>query len=100
MTFVSQYNGSRNRPIPFGVSLFCIATRTDYPNVTFFQLLYQSDEIGHPSDRHVLERSGGSFCNHLSETNCSTLGYKNPMNSGAFSSSQYGTHVTRILESV
>src|SRR6185369_3660265 len=70
------------------------------PDVTFFQLLYQSNEICDASDGNILECTGCNFGNHARQSDRASLRDKDTMNTRTLCRPHNRTHVAWILESI
>ena len=73
---------------------------TNDPDVTFFQLRYQSRQVGHSGYPDILKRTSGSLGHRLSQTDRAPFGGKDRLNSSAFSSPQHCSEVARIFETI
>src|SRR5688500_3943373 len=81
------------RPVPIRVRLAGIAGCTNDPNVTCFQLLYQTNEIRDARNGNILQSSSGDLGNSARQTNRASFGDEDSVNSRAFRRPQDGTHV-------
>ena len=84
MSFAAEKDRGRQSPIPIYVRLLCFGSGANYPDVTFFQLLYQSNKIRHTGNRNILERAGRDLCDDTRQTNGPPLSNEYSMNTGTF----------------
>src|SRR5262249_35056960 len=90
----------RQLPVPLRIRLFGFGRRSNHPNVTFFQLLYQSNEIGNASDGNVFERAGSNFGNHARQSDSASLRDKDTINTCTLSRTNNRSHVARVFETI
>jgi hypothetical protein len=100
LTFITKKDGGRQFPVPLSIYLRCISNRANHPNVTFFQLVYQSNKVCYARDWNILERARRNLRNNVSQSRCTSFGNEDPMNASAFGRSQNRTHITRIFNTV
>src|SRR5258705_7623475 len=100
LTLATKKDGGGQCPIPLSIYLPCISNPANHPNVTFFQLVYQSNQVCYPRDWNIFERTRRNLGNNVSQPSCTSFGNENPMNASAFGGSQNRTHITRILNAV
>src|SRR5688572_3011345 len=100
MSLAAEKDRRGKRPVPIRVRLLRFSGCTYDPNVTCFQLLYQSIEIRYASDGNIFQRSRRDLRDNTRKPNRTTFRDKNTVHSGAFGGAQYRTHVARILDRV
>src|SRR5258705_11808133 len=100
LTLATKKDGGGQCPIPLSIYLPCISNRANHPNVTFFQLVYQSNQVCYPRDWNILERTCRNLGNNVSQSSCTSFGNEDTMNASTFGGSQNRTHITRILNAV
>src|SRR6266850_513800 len=100
VAFIPKNNSYRQFPIPFRVLYRRLGGCPHNPDVTFFQLLYQSHEIRDTGDGNILKRASGDLRNYLCQSCGASLWNEYTVNTGAFGCSQDRAHITRILNPI
>src|SRR5512145_278369 len=100
MPFVAEENRGREFPIPFPVRLFCFGGGPDDPDVTFFQLLYQSNQVRYASNRNVFERACCDLRNNTRQAHRTSLGDEYSVNARTFCRTHDRTEVMWIFNPV
>src|SRR4026208_2434756 len=100
MAFTAEKHRGRQFPVPISVRLFSFGRRSNHPDVTFFQLLYQSNEIRHPRDRNILKCARGHLGHHTRQPDRPSLGDENTMNASTFRSTQDRSHVAWVFKPI
>src|SRR5436190_17101367 len=99
-TLTPKKKRHRQFPVPLGIVHRCFCRRPNNPDVTSFELLYQSHEVGDSSHRNVLQRPCRSFRDRISQAYGPPFRNENPINTSTFRGSKYGTQIPRILDSI
>src|ERR1700730_2282176 len=100
VAFIPQNNSYWQFPIPLCVLDWSLGGGSHNPDVTFFQLLYQSYEIRDTGHGNILKRTGRDLGNYLCQSCRPSLWNKYTVNTGAFGCSQDRAHITRILNPI
>ena len=100
VSFASEKNCGRQSPIPIRVQLCCFSRGPNHPDVTFFQLLYQSREVRHSRHRNILERARGDFRDDARQTDRASLGNEDSVSARTLCGAQDRSHVARIFDSI
>src|SRR5262245_58186686 len=100
VSFAAEKDCGRQFPVPVGVRLFRVTGGSDHPDVTFFQLLYQSNQISHACHWNILERAGGNLRHHARQADRSSLRDEDSVNAGTLRSAQDRSHVSWIFDAV
>ena len=100
VTFVAEKNCGGQFPVPLDVRLLRLRGGSNYPDVTFFQLLYQSNEISYSRHRNIFQRACGNLSDHACQTNGASFSDKDPMNARRTPPFAKSIHVARILDPV
>src|SRR4026208_2320152 len=100
VSLATEKNRRGQRPVPIRVRLAGFTGSTYDPNVTCFQLVYQTNEIRDAGHGNVLQSSGRDLRNNTRQTNGASFRDKDAVNSGTFGGAQDWTHVTRVFDCV
>src|SRR5581483_5654888 len=83
--FCAEHDSRWSRPVPFGVVDCSICRRADDPNVTLFQLLDQTVEVGDSRHGQMFNRASGCFRHSFVQTGSATLRNEHAVHACAFS---------------